>query len=116
MSDFIIYHNPRCSKSRQTLELLKNNNITPLIRLYLEDPPNKRELKGILEKLNISPRELMRKNEEDYKKNNLSDLSIPEDKLLSIMTLFPKLIERPIVIKGNKAVLGRPPENVKEII
>jgi len=58
----------------------------------------------------------MRKNEEDYKKNNLSDLSIPEDKLLSIMTLFPKLIERPIVIKGNKAVLGRPPENVKEII
>ena len=116
MSDFIIYHNPRCSKSRHTLELLKNNNITPLIRLYLEDPPNKRELKGILEKLNISPRELMRKNEEDYKKNNLSDLSIPEDKLLSIMTLFPKLIERPIVIKGNKAVLGRPPENVKEII
>tara|TARA_Y100001949_G_C15717539_1_gene213656 strand:+ start:67 stop:417 length:351 start_codon:yes stop_codon:yes gene_type:complete len=116
MSDFIIYHNPRCSKSRQTLELLKNNNITPLIRLYLEDPPNKRELKEILEKLNISPRELMRKNEEDYKKNNLSDLSIPEDKLLSIMTLFPKLIERPIVIKGNKAVLGRPPENVKEII
>jgi len=116
MSDFIINHNPRCSKSRQTLELLKNNNITPLIRLYLEDPPNKRELKGILEKLNISPRELMRKNEEDYKKNNLSDLSIPEDKLLSIMTLFPKLIERPIVIKGNKAVLGRPPENVKEII
>ena len=116
MSDFIIYHNPRCSKSRQTLELLKNNNITPLIRLYLEDPPNKRELKGILEKLNISPRELMRKNEEDYKKNNLSDLSIPEDKLLSIMTLFPKLIERPIVIKGNKAILGRPPENVKEII
>ena len=86
MSDFIIYHNPRCSKSRQTLELLKNNNITPLIRLYLEDPPNKRELKGILEKLNISPRELMRKNEEDYKKNNLSG------KLEEILSI-PNLIE-----------------------
>ena len=116
MSNFTIYHNPRCSKSRKTLDLLRSNNIEPQIILYLKDPPTEKEISGLLKKLNISARDLLRKNEEAYKINGLSDKSISENDLISIMRTFPKLIERPIVVKGNTAVLGRPPENVNKLI
>ncbi|MCU7834044.1 MAG: arsenate reductase (glutaredoxin) [gamma proteobacterium symbiont of Taylorina sp.] len=112
-----IYHNPRCSKSRQTLELLKNNNVQPEIIEYLKTPPNADELKEILTALNMKPRDLMRKKEAEYKENNLADESLSEAQLINAMIQFPKLIERPIVVTSdNKFALGRPPENVLEII
>ena len=117
MSDnFIIYHNPRCSKSRQTLTLLEENGIHPKIVLYLETPPDKKELSGLLKNLGISARELLRKNEDAYKELGLADTSLSESKLIDAMIKEPKLIERPIVIKGKLAVLGRPPENVLELL
>jgi len=114
--NFTIYHNPRCSKSRQTLALLEENGIQPEIVLYLDTPPNKSALKGVLEKLGISPRELLRKGEDAYKAKKLSDSSLSDSKLLQAMIDEPKLIERPIVITGGKAVLGRPPENVLSLL
>ena len=116
MSDFTIYHNPRCSKSRLTLEILRKNKIEPKIILYLENPPNQKELTALLKKLDKTPREILRKTEEDYKINNLSDKSIPDLDLMNIMLRFPKLIERPIVVKDQKAIIGRPPENVLNLI
>lgn len=111
-----IYHNPRCSKSRQTLALLEENGVEPEVVLYLETPPSASDLKELLSKLGISARDLLRKGEDAYKENGLSDKSLSEDALIQAMTQFPKLIERPIVVKGSKAVLGRPPENVLELI
>ncbi|MBY6191961.1 arsenate reductase (glutaredoxin) [Microbulbifer agarilyticus] len=111
-----IYHNPRCSKSRQTLQLLQENNIEPEIVLYLETPPDAAALKTILGKLGIAPRDLLRKGEDAYKELNLKDTSHSDDDLIDAMVSHPKLIERPIVVKGDKAVLGRPPENVLELI
>ena len=111
-----IYHNPRCSKSRQTLQLLQENNIEPEIVLYLETPPDASALKDILGKLGIAPRDLLRKGEDAYKELNLKDAAHSDDTLIDAMVSHPKLIERPIVIKGEKAVLGRPPENVLELI
>ena len=116
MSGITIYHNPRCSKSRQTLELLQENNISPEIILYLENTPSKSELKEILAKLGITARDLLRKGEEAYKEHGLQDESLSDDQVIDAMTVSPKLIERPIVVAGNKAVLGRPPENVLDII
>ena len=115
MSNFIIYHNPRCSKSRQTLEILKNKKLEPKIIYYLEDPPSKKKIGDLLKKLNISARQLLRKSEKDYKDNNLSDLTKTDAEIIDIMNKYPKLIERPIVISGDKAVLGRPPENVNKL-
>ncbi|MBY6213150.1 arsenate reductase (glutaredoxin) [Microbulbifer agarilyticus] len=111
-----IYHNPRCSKSRQTLQLLQENNIEPEIVLYLETPPDAAALKTILGKLGIAPRDLLRKGEDAYKELNLKDTTHSDDDLIDAMVSHPKLIERPIVVKGDKAVLGRPPENVLELI
>lgn len=111
----LIYHNPRCSKSRQTLQLLKENGVTPEVVLYLENIPTKSELKTVLKKLNISAEELIRKGEKDYKEN-FKGKEMSEDQWIDAMIKFPKLIERPIVVKGDKAVIGRPPENVLEII
>ena len=116
MSEFRIYHNPRCSKSRQTLQLLQENGIEPEVCLYLKETPSAQELAAIVEKLGICVRDLMRKKEADYKANNLADEGLSEQQLLEAMVSYPKLIERPIVIKGDKAVLGRPPENVLELI
>lgn len=116
MTDIQIYHNPRCSKSRQTLALIEEQGVKPEIILYLEDTPNAETLKEVLGKLGISARDLLRKGEQDYKDNNLKDPSIGEDELIAKMIEFPKLIERPIVIKGDAAVLGRPPENVLELL
>ena len=116
MTDIKIYHNPRCSKSRQTLALIEEKGLQPEIVLYLENTPNAAELKSLLGKLGIEARALLRKGEQDYKDNNLKDTSLSEETLIDMMTKFPKLIERPIVVKGERAVLGRPPENVLELI
>lgn len=111
-----IYHNPRCSKSRQTLQLLQDNNVEPEVVLYLETPPDAATLKSLLGKLGIGARDLLRKGEDAYKALNLKDAALPDDALIEAMVAHPKLIERPIVVKGDKAVLGRPPENVLELI
>lgn len=116
MTEIKIYHNPRCSKSRQTLQLLQDNNITPEIILYLESPPTKNDLKNLLKKLGISARELLRTSEQAYKEAGLSDASLTGNQLLEAMIKEPKLIQRPIVVAGDNAVLGRPPENVLELI
>ena len=116
MSEITIYHNPRCSKSRQTLQLLEDNGKTPNIRLYLEAPPSEGELKDILKALNTSARGLLRKGEDEYKALNLSDESLSEDELIKAMHSYPRLIERPIVLANEQAVIGRPPENVLNII
>ncbi|MCW8194326.1 arsenate reductase (glutaredoxin) [Proteobacteria bacterium 005FR1] len=111
-----IYHNPRCSKSRQTLALLEEKGVEPQIVQYLETPPDAATLKGLLSKLGISARDLLRKGEDAYRENNLSDPNLSEDQLIALMVKHPKLIERPIVVKGDRAVLGRPPENVLELV
>ncbi|MGH1432054.1 MAG: arsenate reductase (glutaredoxin) [Neptuniibacter sp.] len=116
MSEVTIYHNPRCSKSRQTLALLEENGITPEIRKYLDDAPSVEELKLILSQLGISARELLRTKEAEYKEHGLNDSSLSDEQILKVMTEVPKLIERPIVIKGDQARIGRPPESVLEII
>ncbi len=115
MSEFTIYHNPRCSKSRQTLQLLQDRGVEPEIVLYLEQTPDATELQSVLTKLGISARALLRKGEDAYKELNLSEASLSEADLIAAMLNHPKLIERPIVIKGDKAVLGRPPENIEEL-
>lgn len=111
----VIYHNPRCSKSRQTLQLLEDKGVSPEVVLYLDDVPTKSDLKTILKKLNISADQLIRRGEKDYKEN-FKGKNLSEDEWIDAMIKFPKLIERPIVVKDEKAVLGRPPENVLELI
>jgi arsenate reductase len=110
MSAVTIYHNPRCSKSRNTLALLEENGVSPDIVLYLETPPDAAQLKDLLNKLGKTAGELVRRGEADYKAAGLSRDS-SDAEVLAAMVKYPKLIERPIVVKGGKAVLGRPPEN-----
>jgi arsenate reductase len=116
MSLFTIYHNPRCSKSRQTLQLLQDNGVQADIVLYLETPPSCADIKDLLRKLGMDARALLRKGEEAYKSNNLSDGQLTDDELIAAMAASPKLIERPIVVKDANAVLGRPPENVLALL
>ncbi len=116
MSAVTIYHNPRCSKSRQTLQLLQEHGVEPEVVLYLEEPPSAQQLKTLLAQLGIDARSLLRKGEDAYKENNLKDNSLGDEQLIEAMVKFPKLIERPIVVKGDRAVLGRPPENVLELL
>ncbi|MCR9214084.1 MAG: arsenate reductase (glutaredoxin) [Proteobacteria bacterium] len=111
-----IFHNPRCSKSRQTLAILEEKGVEPQIVEYLATPPSEARISEILKMLGMAPRELMRKGEAEYKDNNLSNPDLTEDQLIQAMVDFPKLIERPIVISGGKARIGRPPESVLEII
>jgi len=111
-----LYHNPRCSKSREALALLQAKGIQPEIMLYLETPPTAKALKALLIQLNISARQLLRKTEDAYKELNLSDERLSESALIKAMIANPKLIERPIAINGEKAVIGRPPENVLNIL
>ena len=115
MEKVIIWHNPRCSKSRDSFKLLEEKGIDAEVVKYLENIPSVEELKEILVMLDISPRELMRTKEAIYKELNLNDES-SEEKLIDAMLQNPKLIERPIVIKGNKAVIGRPIEKVVELL
>lgn len=110
-----MYHNPRCSKSRQTLELLQQRGIEPAIVEYLKTPPDEKELEDLLAKLGLEPRELMRQKEEEYQKLGLEQVT-DRRKLLRAMAAHPILIERPIVVKGERARLGRPPEKVLEIL
>jgi arsenate reductase len=117
MKDHIkIYHNPRCSKSRQTLELLRENNAQPEIVEYLNTPPDAQELEQILDMLGLEPRQLMRTKEAEYKENGLDDHNLSRNHLIDAMVRIPKLIERPIVISNGRAAIGRPPEKVLEIL
>jgi arsenate reductase len=111
-----IYHNPRCGKSRQTLQLLKDQGIEPEIVEYLKTPPSAQELDDILQKLDMEPRALMRKKEAEYKANGLDDALLDRQALILGMVNNPILIERPIVIANGKAALGRPPEAVLGIL
>ena len=111
-----IYHNPRCSKSRQTLQLLNERDIEPQIVEYLKTPPSVAELEQLLKMLDLEPRELMRRKEKEYKELGLDDPELSRDALIRAMVEHPKLIERPIVVSGKKAALGRPPEGVLEIL
>lgn len=112
----VIYHNPRCSKSRETLALLEEEGIKPQVVEYLKQPPTKEELKAILKRLNLKPRQLMRCKEEKYSELKLDNPQLTDDELIEAMVSNPILIERPIVLFKNKAALGRPPEQVLEIL
>ncbi|BFN13883.1 MULTISPECIES: arsenate reductase (glutaredoxin) [Marinobacter] len=111
-----IFHNPRCSKSRQTLELLQQKGIEPEIIRYLETPPTEQELLHILDLLGCEPRELMRTKEAEYREQGLDNPDLSRDALIRAMANTPKLIERPIVLANGKAAVGRPPENVLDIL
>jgi len=111
-----IYHNPRCSKSRQTLELLHERKVDTDIIEYLKTPPSKQELEQLLEMLGLEPRQLMRTKEDEYKELGLDDESLSRDALIEAMLAHPKLIERPIVVHDGKAAIGRPPEKVLDIL
>ncbi|WP_150300594.1 arsenate reductase (glutaredoxin) [Pseudomonas profundi] len=110
-----IYHNPRCSKSRQALELLEKQGVEAEVIRYLETPPDNATLSELLSKLNMSARELMRKGEDVYKELNLDDSDLSEAQLVQAMVDYPKLIERPIVVKGETVIVARPPERVLEL-
>lgn len=110
-----IYHNPRCRKSRETLELLKENGVQPEIVLYLQDGPSKSELEELLKKLKIPAEKLVRKGEKIFKEQ-FKGSDRTEEEWIKLMVANPKLIERPIVVKGKKAVIGRPPANVLELL
>lgn len=110
-----IYHNPRCTKSRQTLGLLHKRGEKPEIIEYLKDTPSKEEMKAIIEMLGVTPEALIRKGEEIYKLK-FKTKKLTDDEWINVMIAHPKLIERPIVTKNNKAVIGRPPENVLKIL
>ena len=112
----IIYHNPKCSKSRQTLELLQGRGINPATIEYLKNPPTSEELKEILSLLKISPRDLMRKKEDEYKKLGLANSNLSDGDLIDFMVRNPILIERPIVLASGQAALGRPPEQILNIL
>jgi arsenate reductase (glutaredoxin) len=111
-----IYHNPRCSKSRQTLQLLIARGIDVEIIEYLKTPPSVDELDDILQKLGLEPRQLMRQKQAEYQQNNLDDVTLDKLSLLAFMVKYPVLIERPIVVANGKAALGRPPEAVISIL
>ena len=111
-----LYHNPRCSKSRATLELLKSKGVEPQIVEYLKSPPDAATLKKILSLLGMSPRELMRQNETVYKEAGLDNSGLSDDDLINAMIEHPILIERPIFLANGKATIGRPPENVLTIL
>ena len=116
MTDLTLYHNPRCSKSRGALELLQAQGLTPNVVRYLETPLNAAQLSDLLAKLKISARQLLRTGEEEYKTLNLADNSLSDAQLIDAMAAHPKLIERPILVVDNHAVIGRPPEKVLEIL
>jgi arsenate reductase (glutaredoxin) len=114
MSGFTIYHNPRCGKSRAALALLQERGVEPHIVEYLKTPPTAAELKAIIGKLGLKAEQLIRKGEELYK-SRYAGKTLSDSQWIEVMTTHPILIERPIVVKGNRAVLGRPPENVSQL-
>ncbi len=116
MSNVRIYHNPRCSKSRATLELLHERGIEPDVVEYLSAPPEAAELDRILRLLDLQPRQLMRPTEAEYTELNLADNSLTRSQLIAAMVEHPRLIQRPIVLANGKAAIGRPPESVLDIL
>ena len=116
MTDLTLYHNPRCSKSRGALELLEARGLTPTVVRYLDTPLDASQLRDLLAKLKISARQLLRTGEDEYKTLNLADNSLSDAQLIDAMAAHPKLIERPILVAGDRAIIGRPPENVLEIL
>lgn len=110
-----IYHNPRCAKSRETLQLIEAKGVEVEVIEYLKAPPSKNELKELLKQLDLSASAIIRKNESIFKEN-FKGKQLSEEEWIEAMIAHPKLIERPIVVKGNQAVLGRPPENVNELL
>lgn len=115
MEEIKIWHNPRCSKSRNAMSLLEENNIEAQVNKYLETNPSFDEIKDVLEKLGMGAKELLRKGEAIYKELNLKDVE-DEETLINAMVNNPKLIERPIIIRGNRAVIARPIENLEELL
>ena len=114
--EIIIYHNPRCSKPRKALEIIKSKNIKPTIILYLVNQLSKTEVINLLSKLGLFIRDILRTEEEEYKKNNLVNENLSDEKLIEFLIKFPKLLQRPIVVKNNKAVIGRPPDNILNLL
>ena len=116
MSDLTIYHNPRCTKSRQTLELIRSKGVEPEIVLYLEDVPSANDIADALRMLGMKPIDIIRKNEAEFKEHFALANELTDTQLIELMRLYPKVIERPIVVNRGKAVIGRPPENVLGIL
>ncbi|WP_028694701.1 arsenate reductase (glutaredoxin) [Pseudomonas cremoricolorata] len=116
MPELTLYHNPRCSKSRAALELLEARGLAPTVVRYLETPPDAATLRDLLGRLGISARQLLRTGEDEYKALNLAEASLDDEALIAAMVEHPKLIERPILRAGERAIIGRPPENVLEIL
>ena len=116
MTDLTLYHNPRCSKSRGALELLEARGLTPTVVRYLETPLDAAQLERLLDKLGITARQLLRTGEDEYKDLNLADESLSQAQLIAAIAAHPKLMERPILEAGEKAVIGRPPEKILEIL
>lgn len=116
MTDLTLYHNPRCSKSRSALQLLEARGLTPTIVRYLETPPSASQLQDLLSKLGLNARQLLRSGEDEYQALGLADLGLSEEQLIAAMAAHPKLIERPILVVDDQAVIGRPPEKVLEIL
>ncbi|MCH2210652.1 MAG: arsenate reductase (glutaredoxin) [Fuerstiella sp.] len=116
MSAYTIYHNPRCSKSRRTLQLLQENGIDPEIVEYLDDPPTRTELRKIVRALGIPARALIRRKEKLFTEVGDPDTRYSDSAAVNLLVAYPRLMERPIVVRGDKAVIGRPPENTLELI
>ena len=116
MGDLTIYHNPRCSKSRQTLELIRSKGVEPEIVFYLEDVPSADDIADALRMLGMKPMEIIRKNEAEFKEHFAGANELTDDQLIELMRLYPKVIERPIVVNRGKAAIGRPPKNVLGIL
>lgn len=112
----VIYHNPRCSKSRQTLEILEQRQLQPQVIEYLKTPPDAATLKQLISMLGINARDLLRNKEAEYKTAGLDNPDLSDEDIIAAMVSYPKLIERPIVIIGKRAIIGRPPERVLELI
>ncbi len=116
MAAYVLWHNPRCSKSRGALELLRGRGIEPAIRDYQQQPPDADELRALLGRLGIPARALLRTGEDEYKALGLDDPALDEDALIAAMAQHPRLIERPIFVAGDRAVIGRPPERVLDLL
>ena len=116
MRHVTIFHNPRCSKSRETLQLLRARGLQPDIVEYLDSPPTPEQLSTILDQLGLQPRELMRSNESEYRELGLDDPALTRQQLIQAMSNHPRLIQRPIVLSEGRAALGRPPQSVLEIL
>lgn len=116
MTELTLYHNPRCSKSRAALQLLEERDLQPVVVHYLDTPPSAAQLREVLEKLGLPPRQLLRSGEDEYRELGLANQTLSDEELIEAMASHPRLIERPILIAGDRAVIGRPPENILELL